>query len=164
MHYTHCPHCGTPYADPSGPNYHCHHCGKYVFLNSSPTASTLIVEGDKVLLGKRSKEPSLGMWDIIGGFLDYGEHPHDAAIREAKEETGYDVEIVDQLGIFMDVYGEDKPATLNICFTANIIGGVEQPNDDIGELRWFSVNDLPNDIAFENGRRMLDAWRAQQKH
>lgn len=164
MHYTHCPHCGTAYEDPSGPNYRCHNCGEHVYLNSAPTASTLIVDGHLVLLGKRCKEPSLGMWDVIGGFLDYGEHPHDAAIREAKEETGYDVEIIDQLGVFMDVYGKSERSTLNMCFTAKIVGGNERPNDDISELKWFSANDLPKDIAFNNGKKMLEAWRDSAKH
>lgn len=97
---------------------------------------------------------------MIGGFLNYGEHPYDGAKREAKEETGLDVEIVDDLGIFMDVYGDGQEATLNMCFVARVVSGSMEANDDIEELRWFSVDEIPEDIAFENGKRMIEAWRA----
>lgn len=159
MEYKFCPFCGSEYLDNSGFNYKCTACGKWVYLNSKPTASVLITDGDKVLLGKRGIEPSKGMWDIIGGFLNYGEHPHEGAIREVKEETGLDIEITGYIGSFMDVYGEDEEATLNMCFMSSVIGGDIQPNDDIIELKWFSVDELPRDIAFDNGSRMLEEWK-----
>lgn len=159
MKYAFCPFCGTEYADNSGHSYRCTSCHKSIYLNSSPTASTLITDGDRILLGRRGVEPSKDMWDIIGGFLDYGEHPHDGAIREAKEESGLDVEITGYLGTFMDSYGDDGVATLNMGFVSTVTGGEMKADDDIVELRWFSVNDLPKDIAFENGQRMIDAWK-----
>lgn len=132
-------------------------------MNSKPAASVLILDGEKILLGKRSIEPSKGKWDIIGGFLNYGEHPHEGAIREAKEESGLDIEITGYIGTFMDVYGENQEATLNMGFTSRIAGGEMLPNDDIAELKWFSAHHLPSDIAFENGKRMLDAWKSTLK-
>lgn len=159
MQYHFCPFCGQRYPKPEGTQYTCLSCHKTVYLHSKPTVSVLIVDGERVLLGKRGTEPSKGMWDIIGGFLNYGEHPHDGAIREAKEESGLDVEVVEYLGSFMDVYGKDEEATLNMCFTSSVIGGEMQPNDDIVELKWFSSNELPKELAFDNGHQMLNAWK-----
>lgn len=160
MQYLFCPACGDRYGAEAlrGWNRTCGQCGKVFYLHSKPTASTLIVQDGRVLLGKRRVEPSKGKWDIIGGFLDYGEHPHAAAVREAEEETGLTVRIVRELGTFMDIYGDDAEATLNMAFIAEIVSGEMQPDDDIEELRWFAADKLPEDIAFENGRRMLEAW------
>lgn len=106
-------------------------------------------------------EPSKGKWDVIGGFLNYGEHPEDGAVREAKEETGLDVQVTHQLGIFMDTYGIDEEATLNLCFIVKVIGGTEKANGDIAELRWFPIDEIPAEIAFDNGRRMIEEWKRQ---
>lgn len=161
MQYTHCPFCGQQYRTSEAYHFHCHACGKHIWLNSKPTASTLIVDAEnRLLLGKRSVEPSKGKWDVIGGFLNYGEHPEDGAVREAKEETGLDVQVVRLLGMFMDTYGTDKEATLNMCFLVKVIKGIEKANDDIAELRWFSVDQIPPEIAFDNGRRMIEEWKA----
>lgn len=159
MQYQFCPHCGNKYTENTKTIFHCNECNKTVYANSKPTASVLITKEDNILLGKRGIEPSKGMWDIIGGFLNYGEHPHDGARREAQEETGLAVEIKEYLGSFMDEYGEDKEATLNMGFIACITGGEMQPNDDIIELKWFSIHELPQEIAFENGKRMLELWK-----
>ena len=158
MVYQYCPKCGSKYEKSETTKFFCNKCGNIVYLNSKPTASTLIVDGNKVLLGKRRIEPKKGKWDVIGGFLEYSEHPEDGAKREAKEETGLDIEIEKLLGIFMDEYETDKYATLNICYVARVVGGEETPGDDIEELKWFEPTELPKDIAFKNGKDMLEEW------
>ncbi|MDD4902778.1 MAG: NUDIX hydrolase [Patescibacteria group bacterium] len=117
----------------------------------------MIIDGDKVLLGKRCIEPEKGKWDVIGGFLEYGEHPEAGARREAREETGFDIEIEKLLGIYMDIYGPEKYSTLNICYIAKIVSGEVKPGDDIEELKWFSASELP-EVAFQNGKDMLRDW------
>lgn len=157
--YKYCPKCGASYD--RSENYaalHCTKCDFTFYINSKPTASTLIIENGKVLLGKRAMEPSKGKWDVIGGFLNFGEHPEDGARREAKEETGYDIQIEGTLGCFMDTYEPTGDATLNICYLAKIIDGTPKPGDDIQELQWFSSTTLPQDLAFKNGSDMLSSW------
>lgn len=159
MRYLFCPNCGVRYAEKEKAIFYCFSCEKTLWLNSKPTASTIIVDGKKILLGKREYEPSKGKWDVIGGFLQYREHSEAGAKREAKEETGLDIKLVDFLGVFMDEYGEDKEATLNICYVAVVIGGTESPSDDIAELQWFDQSEIPENLAFENGRQMIEAWK-----
>ena len=67
-------------------------------------AGTIIMEGDKVLLLRRStKETSRhGMWELPGGKLEEGETAEEAAINEAKEETGLDVVIAKSAGKHVD--------------------------------------------------------------
>ena len=164
MLYNFCPKCAVKYEEQNDPEkLVCSGCGFVFYQNSKPTACTIIVDDQgRVLLGKRKIEPGIGKWDIIGGFLNFGEDPEHAAIREAKEETGLDIKINTLLGIFMDTYNYNNTnySTLNICYTAQRIAGVEQANDDVEELVWFESSKFPNagDIAFKNGQKMLETW------
>ncbi len=159
MIYSYCPKCGNKYNQQTEQNkFTCSACSFVFYLNSKPTASTIIVSGNKILLGKRRIEPSKGKWDVIGGFLDLGEQPEDGAKREAKEETGLDVEIEGCLGFFIDTYETTGDKTLNICFVAKVLSGEATPGDDIEELAWFATHELPKDIAFQNGQDMLNAY------
>ncbi len=105
------------------------------------------------------------MWDVIGGFLEPGEHPEKGMKREVHEETGLKVEPTDMIGFFMDVYDGSFP-TLNICYTAAVTGGKLKPGDDIEELQWFEISKLPKNIAFKNEREMLKQlirWHRNKK-
>jgi 8-oxo-dGTP diphosphatase len=123
------------------------------------------VEDDgRVLLARRRYEPFANLWDLPGGFLDEGEHPLDAIRRELLEETGLEVEPDRFVGVWMDRYGtdEDAPATLNLYWTARVIGGEPAPADDVSELEWFAVAELPpvDETAFHIAK-VLSAWRNQ---
>ncbi len=121
-----------------------------------------------MLLVRRAKEPFKGRWDIPGGFLDEGEHPLDGVRRELLEETGLEVEPLDFLGVWMDRYGGDSTAeaTLNLYWTARVLGGEARPADDVDDLRWFDVHELPapDALAFRNVPLVLDAWRTRHEH
>jgi len=80
-----------------------------------------------------------------------------------REETGLEVEPQRFLGIWMDRYGGDSTAeaTLNLYWTAQVVGGEAAPADDVSELRWFGRDELPaaDELAFENVPLVLAAWR-----
>lgn len=161
--FDYCPKCGEKNsAKQETSKFSCKNCDYVFYFNSKPTASALIVHENRILLGKRGIEPSKGKWDIIGGFLNYGESPENGLRREVREETGLEVEIDTFLGCFMDTYGKEKEATLNIAYTVKAKNSKSRPGDDIAELKWFSVDDLPDDIAFENGKSMIEAWKSQK--
>ena len=134
------------------------------WANSQPTACALVVdEAGRLLLGRRATEIWHGYWDTPGGFLEEGEEPLDALRRELLEETGLEIEPVEFVGGYTDRYGEgeDAPYTLNLYWTARVVGGEERPDDDVSELRWFAPDELPgaDEIAFDNVARVLEAWR-----
>lgn len=140
----------------------CSSCGFVFYQNAKPTSSVIIVnDKGEVLLGRRGHEPHKGQWDVIGGFLEVDEHPETGAKREAKEETGTDVDLLELLGVFMDVH-EQYDHTLNFCYIAHIRSGELTPNQEINEFAWFGPTELPEIIAFKNGRNMLNAWLTKQ--
>jgi 8-oxo-dGTP diphosphatase len=121
----------------------------------------LVIRHGKVLLIRRACEPYVGFWDIPGGFCEQDEHPAETALREVKEETGLEIELTGILGLWLDEY--DDRTTLNIYYTANPLTGSLRVGSDAAGAAWFSPHVLPERIAFENGRRALEAWVSGDK-
>lgn len=134
----------------------CTVCGRHHYHNDKPCAGILIVRDGQVLLVHRGREPYKGYWDIPGGFLNPEELPEAGAVREAREETGLDVQLLAFLGFYMDhyVYQGERSAILNIYFVASATGEPEA-GDDADSCRWFPLGDLPEEIAFEHEVRVL---------
>jgi ADP-ribose pyrophosphatase YjhB (NUDIX family) len=159
-----CPVCGADLRVEEGKRAECPECGFRAWASSKPTACAVVVDAGRVLLARRAGDPFRGYWDLPGGFVDEGEHPLDALRRELLEETGLQVEPASFLGIWMDRYGdhEDAHATLNLYWTARVLGGEAEPADDVSELAWFRPGELPppQELAFHIAQ-VLDAWRQQ---
>ena len=163
-----CPRCARGLERARG-RVSCGACGFTVYANSAPTATGLCVDDDgRVLLARRAQDPQRGLWDLPGGFLEEGEHPLDGLRRELREETGLEVEPLEFFCATTDRYGDSEGAvaTLNLTWTARVVAGDAQPADDVSELRWFAVDELPSDdeLAFENNAVVLSAWRRRQEH
>ena len=152
-----CPRCAAPLEVGAG-RAECTSCGSVSYAQSAPAVAALVVEDGRVLLGRRAADPDAGRWDLLGGFLDEGEHPLDGLRRELLEETGLEVEPGGFLGAYLDVYGEDGTSVLNLVFDARIASGDLAPADDVAELRWFDLDDLPDrdTLAFTWVERFFD--------
>ena len=164
-----CPRCRAELAQEDG-KVSCESCGFVAYANSAPTANGLVVdERGRVLLARRAVDPDRGKWDILGGFLEEGEHPLEGVRRELREETGLEVEPTEFLCATIDRYGggDDARLTLNLTWVARVVGGDAAPADDVDELRWFDPDELPtgDELAFASIPEVLSAfrvWRNQQ--
>jgi 8-oxo-dGTP diphosphatase len=149
----------------------CPACGTQHYVNAKPCAGVLVTDGDgRLLLLRRANEPWLGRWDIPGGFCDAEEHPIETAAREAREETGFEVEVTGFLGLWLDRYPDpadpDHPkVTLNVYYHAR--AGTETGRPDAAEtteLGWFAPDELPEEIAFpHHAEAVLAAGRQAVK-
>jgi ADP-ribose pyrophosphatase YjhB (NUDIX family) len=141
----------------------CPQCGFVAYAGSKPTASALCVdESGRVLLSRRGVEPFNGFWDFPCGFLEECEHPLECLRRELREEAGVEIEPLELLGIWIDVYGDGGVCTLNLYWAARIIEGDPRPADDVAELRWFEPEQIPHDeLAFGHLGEVLSALRNQ---
>jgi ADP-ribose pyrophosphatase YjhB (NUDIX family) len=160
-----CPRCGEELRTRAG-EADCPACGSVYYANPAPTASALVVDAaGRILLARRAREPYRGLWDIPGGFLDETEHPLDALRRELREETGLEIEPLGFFGAWMDGYGDGPGAqtTLNLFWTARVVGGEPRPDDDVDELAWFRADELPPpaELAFTQISAVLARWQQQ---
>jgi len=125
--------------------------------NFRPTAGVLICRGPEVLLIRRGGDPGRGLWDVPGGFLEPGETPAVAARREIREELGIELGPLDLL--LTDINPLPDFTVLDVIYTATMINGQPRAGSDAAAWAWFHGDALPEDLAFDTTRRILDRWR-----
>jgi ADP-ribose pyrophosphatase YjhB (NUDIX family) len=107
----------------------------------------IIIEGDRVVLVKRAHPPIQGQWSIPGGVLEVGEFVREAAVREAREETGLIVEPADLLGVYDRILHDEAKRVqyhyVLIDFLCRPVGGELRAASDAAEVRWYSREELP---------------------
>jgi ADP-ribose pyrophosphatase YjhB (NUDIX family) len=107
----------------------------------------IIIEGNRVVLVKRAHPPIQGHWSIPGGVLEVGEMVREAAVREAREETGLMVEPDELLGVYDRILRDPKQRVqyhyVLIDFLCRAVGGELLAASDATEVRWFTREELP---------------------
>jgi len=151
-----CPQCTTPLEQrlfeerlrPTCPN-----CGFIIFADPKVAATVLIERNNMVLLIKRAVEPQKGTWCLPGGYVDFGEDPVAAAIRECREETGLNVINLRLLDVGFN------GRVIVITYTARIDDQSEpMASDDAEQVGWFRLSELPP-LAFDTMNRPLALWQ-----
>ncbi len=107
----------------------------------------IIVEGERVVLVKRAHPPLQAQWSIPGGVLEVGELVREAAVREAREETGLTVEAVELLGVYDRVLRDPEQRVqyhyVLIDFLCRRVAGDLAAATDAAEVKWFTQKQLP---------------------
>lgn len=139
----------------------CPFCGREIerYKNPVPTVDIIIETNGGIVLIKR-KNPPYG-WALPGGFVDYGESLEQAAIREAKEETSLDAELISQLGAYSDPLRDPRQHTISVVFRA-MANGTPHAADDALEAGVFTRDNLPENLAFDHAKILKDYF--DKKH
>ncbi|MFZ0860400.1 MAG: NUDIX hydrolase [Candidatus Sulfotelmatobacter sp.] len=107
----------------------------------------IIIEDARVLLVKRAHPPLQAQWSIPGGVLEVGELVREAALREAREETGLIVEPEDLLGVYDRILRNPEKRVqyhyVLIDFLCRRVAGDLAAASDAAEVRWFTREELP---------------------
>lgn len=129
------------------------------YRNPTPTVDIIIELVDRphrpIILIER-KNPPLG-WAIPGGFVDYGESVETAAVREAQEEIGLQVELIEQFHVYSDPNRDPRKHTLSVVFIATATGE-PQAADDAKNLGIFQAWDVPSNLCFDHDKILRDYW------
>lgn len=141
----------------------CPRCGTNIkeYKNPFPTVDIIIeveaggVEKGIVLI-MRKNEP-LG-WAIPGGFVDYGESLEEAAVREAREETGLHVQLVRQFHTYSHPNRDPRFHSISTVYIARA-QGTPEAKDDAGEVAIFGRRNLPEGIAFDHRSILQDYFK-----
>lgn len=129
------------------------------YRNPVPTVDIIIELVDRphrpIILIER-QNPPLG-WAIPGGFVDYGERVETAAIREASEEVGLQVDLIEQFQMYSDPNRDPRQHTISVVFIATG-KGEPQAADDAKNLGIFHAWEVPVQLCFDHDKILQDYW------
>ena len=121
----------------------------------------IVERDDKLLLVRRKKDPFKGSLSFPGGKVDEGEKVEDALKRELKEETNFDIEPTDILGVYSDPSRDPRGHRVSITFIATIKSGDAKAADDAESIVWLPINEQ-QDLDFDHNK-ILNAYRQWKK-
>ena len=125
----------------------------------TPCVGVVCLKGDQVLLIQRGKAPRKGQWSIPGGRMEFGEGAQAAALRELKEETGVEAEI---LGLVDVIDSFDSAADwhgLLVDYAARWTGGEPVAGDDAAQAAFLPLEEALTRVDWDETRRVIrQAW------
>ncbi len=137
-----CPDCAAPLVKKSLMEYEC--SNRHIYWNDvRTTVGVVLFKGNKILVSKRGNEPYKGLYDLPGGFLDYGEDVVQAAVREMHEETGLDLS-GSKFTMLTSIGGKNfaNESICEIIVMAENWRGVPEALDDSEALEWKELDFL----------------------
>lgn len=156
---TYCPVCGHELTEreeggrlrPTCPN-----CGYVYYHNPVPGVGLLIEMNGGIVLIQRGNSPHKGDWTLPSGFVEADETTEEAAIREAEEETGLKVEIVEMMGV--NSFPEGPPVSgIMIFYRMRPVGGELRAGDDAAAVKVFAPGEVPL-LPFRTHREVMGEW------
>ena len=158
--FLYCSFCGG-FLEYEGENLlQCQSCLKHLYINPRPVNGAILEnEKGEILLVKRKANPSIGKWDLPGGFVDLNESVENSTIRELYEELGVTIHDLSYFDSFVDVYtyqGIGYP-TLGLVFTGKLSSDKKlEISSDITEAQFFSPEEIPfGNLAFDSIEKAL---------
>lgn len=129
----------------------------------------ILLRRGRILMAQRGKEPLKGWWSLPGGALEIGESLRDGVCREAREETGLEVEPLGVLEIFeriiRDAAGVPEYHYVLIDYICRVTGGTLFPGDDVCAVEWVRQRDLPGLQITEGTLAVIEkAFRERGKY
>lgn len=131
----------------------CAVCGQVLYLDPKVAVGTIVRTDDRrLVLVRRAIEPGYGLWVFPGGYVDRGEDVTAAAIREAREEAGLEVELEG----LVNIYSYARRSLIVIVYSARAVGGELCTDEECLEARLFEPGDIPwEQLAFHSTTQAL---------
>jgi len=136
-----------------------------------PTVGVICLRGDEVLLIKRGTPPRLGQWSLPGGRLEWGETTAAGALRELKEETGIEAELLGLIDVVDGVFparpsldgngGEIIRHYVLIDYAARWTAGEPVAGDDAAEARFVSRREAMALVEWDATRQVIEQTYAR---
>jgi len=155
-----CPFCGTPLLVAKSdhkPRPTCPSCGFVQHRNPAPTVSILVVDGERVLLGKRGGHPGKGTWSLPSGYIEYEDDFLITAIREAREETGLEIQVCSIINV-VSSFVSPRFHFLGVYVVAQAVGGELVAGDDLEAVEWFSIRGPLPEMGFEEDVSIIELY------
>ena len=121
------------------------------------TVDVVIYMDEGFVFVKRLNEPFKNFWALPGGIVEYGETVEEAAIREAKEETGLEVKLEKLIGVYSNPKRDPRGHYVSIAYLAKPVSGRLKASTDAKEVKVFSQK--PEKLAFDHEKIFEDALK-----
>ena len=135
------------------------------YRNPTPTVDIIIELVDRphrpIILIERLNPPH--GWALPGGFVDYGESLETAAIREAKEEIGLAVQLLEQFHVYSAPDRDPRQHTISMVFIATATGN-PIAQDDAQSVKIFAPWEIPTQLCFDHGLILKDYLEYRNYH
>ncbi|MCK9587237.1 NUDIX hydrolase [Methanothrix soehngenii] len=123
-------------------------------------ADAVILFQDGIVLIRRNNPPYQGCYALPGGFVEIGETVEEAAIREAREETGLDINLLGLVGVYSDPARDPRGHVVSVAFLARASGRL-QSGSDARSAQVFPREELPR-LAFDHEQIISDALHLEE--
>ena len=155
--YQFCPCCGTALQRRvmhSRERLVCPGCAFVFWQNPVVGVAIILLRQDQILLARRARGLYKGAWCIPCGYVEYDEDVRQAARREFQEETGLLVDVGEVYAVHSNFH---NPAShsVGIWFRGTVCSGTLRPDDDVDEVAYFALDNLPEPLAFPTDRLVL---------
>lgn len=102
-----------------------------------------------VVLVRRGHPPFAGRWALPGGFVEADESCPDACVREVREETGLQVDVLELVGVFSGPGRDPRGPVASVVYRCGISGGTLTAGDDAADACFFASLD-GIELAFDH--------------
>jgi 8-oxo-dGTP diphosphatase len=155
--YQYCPCCGTGFIRQGlhgRERLVCPACQFIFWQNPVVGVAVIVLQDNCVVLARRARGVYKGAWCIPCGYVEYDEDVRQAAQREFQEETGLLVEVGAVYAVHSNFH---NPAShsVGIWFRGTVLGGTLRPDDDVDQVAYIPLQDLPDNLAFPTDRLVL---------
>lgn len=163
--FRYCPVCGNALEERRVPpdnklRHACASCDYVYYNNPTPAAGVILIEDSRVLLVERKFDPRAGMWTLPAGFMEADEDAAACALRETREETSLDVDVLRLFDVYTAL-DDPRASVVLILYLVRRVGGELKCGDDASDAEFFALDALPENIAFKAHRRALSDIVAQ---
>ncbi|GJL77533.1 MAG: NUDIX hydrolase [Nitrospinaceae bacterium] len=128
------------------------------YRNPVPTVDIIIQLGKNAIVLIERANPPHG-WALPGGYVDYGESLEEAAVREAKEETSLDIELLSQFHTYSDPQRDSRQHNISTVFVARS-SGIPKGATDARRADVFFEDSLPGPLVFDHSQILRDYFQA----
>ncbi len=160
-----CARCGDavawqPLGDDGKSHPKCQSCGFVLWQHPFPSVDALIIrrtgQSMDVLLGRRSRDPLAGTWDVPGGFIGLDDDPIQVAERECLAEFDASVKVGKPIGAFLDVF--ENQQLVSFFYVCELNDNHFSTTNRVDRIEWHPVDRLPQ-LAFQSLARAIRALR-----
>ena len=156
--YDYCPRCATAFTRQVLHGHErmvCPACRFIFWQNPAVGVAVIVLREGRIVLARRARGAYRGAWCIPCGYVEYDEDVRAAAQREFREETGLRVEVGEVYAVHSNFH-DPASHSVGIWFWGTVLEGTLQAGDDVDQVAWVSLDNVPDNLAFPTDRLVIE--------